>query len=272
LLQLFIFNVDLGQCIFVLPSSDRNYAALIDCGCDEKIVNFIQKSLPNNVLGSFTLTNYDEDHFSGICDLSSRVKIKTVCFSKNLTSDEIKKQKEKETEALRCLLNIKDKYTKPCPDWNPPYKKCCYSLEIEELNDPSINNLSQMVFLEYKDFTVCIPGDLETEGWEKIIKKPDVQNWLKKTRLFIASHHGRENGYYPGVFDYCKPERIIISDGSIKHGTQEDMSSIYAKHINGNGILFYDEHRKVLTTRNDGHITINIDNNSIEYSKLNINP
>ena len=111
---------------------------------------------------------------------------------------------------------------------------------------------------------MCVPGDLEQEGWKKILKKEGVIEKLKSTNVLIASHHGRENGYYPEVFNYCKPECIIISDGGIEYDTQKNMPSVYAQHVKY-GINFRGTSRRVLTTRKYGDLLINIDHFGTHY-------
>jgi len=71
--------------------------------------------------------------------------------------------------------------------------------------------------------------------------------------IFVASHHGRESGYCSEVFNFCRPDIILISDKSIVHETQ---NVNYAKHANGLSWNGTNEKRYVLTTRNDGSITI----------------
>ena len=74
---------------------------------------------------------------------------------------------------------------------------------------------------------------------------------LSRVNIFVASHHGRENGYNEEIFKYCSPP-IIISDESIKYDTQD---VDYRKH--SKGIPWDDGNtRYILTTRNDGMITI----------------
>lgn len=263
MLSLYIFNVGAGQCIFVYPYDDLNYCTLIDCGCDNSVLNFVKSRLPKvnnaNILGNLTLTNYDEDHFSGISAISQQsIKIKTICFAHNLECEEIRQLKTEETPNLKKILHLKKTYNHNVLNWNPPYKKHSYCLDKSDLEEYTTNNLSQMVFLEYGNFMMCVPGDLEQEGWEKILKKEGVIEKLKSTNVLIASHHGRENGYYPEVFNYCTPECIIISDDVIEYDTQKNMPSVYAQHVKY-GINFRETSRRVLTTRKDGDLLINID-------------
>lgn len=96
-----------------------------------------------------------------------------------------------------------------------------------------------------------------------MLTKLEVKNWLQKTNIFIASYHGRENGYHPEIFKYCRPYCIIFSDKSVIHDTQKNMAATYAKHVIEDGIEFTPTaggilNRKVLTTRNDGHILITV--------------
>lgn len=274
MLDVYVFNVGEGQCIFLYPyENNGEYCTLIDCGdtLTFRPVDVIKQLLPKNnegrpVLKSLILTNYDEDHFSGICDLNNKTKIQTINFSHNLTCNEIEGCKEQSTIALRSMLDLKKLYTADIIDWNPPYTKRCFALNKSDIQDPisgkwDTNNLSQLVFITHNGYTMCFPGDLEQKGWKTMLDKyPEVKQLLQQTKLFIASHHGRDDGYVEEVFNYCSPDCIIISDGPIQYGTQDHMAAKYANHIKGNGILFDGTLRKVLTTRCDGHILVRIDN------------
>ena len=80
--------------------------------------------------------------------------------------------------------------------------------------------------------------------------------------MLVASHHGRESGYTPEVFDYCKPEIVIISDESMQYDTQE---TNYSQHASGIP-TYLGGRRKVYTTRNDGKITLSASTQSRGYS------
>jgi len=245
---------------------------LIDCGHEDDfhpidhIIDLLPKENGKPVLGNLTLTNYDHDHFSGITYLVNKVKINTVNFPDNLTSDDLIYIKDDLTPALLAIIDIKNRYTGTAQGHTPPYKTIIFHLTVEELKNANVpvttNNLSQMVFIKYGGKVICLTGDLEKPSWELMLKKASVRQLLKETNIFFASHHGRRNGYCADVFEYCKPECIIISDKEIIHGTQESMSQIYAKHVFGNGIEFRSNNnvniRKVITTRSDGHVLINL--------------
>jgi len=262
--DLLIFDVELGQSIFVYPHSNPEYGMLVDCGNTpefEPIDFLIAKGyIKNNTLNNLTLTNYDQDHFSGLPYLRSKVAITSVCFAPNLTSSEVKGLKEKpHTEALEHTCHMKDTYIYPVPDYFVTEQ---FYLQKEHLEDYDTNNLSQVVFIEHNGSVICVSGDLEEQGWKTLLeKKPEIKIWLAKTNIFVASHHGRDNGYYPEIFSHCKPECIIISDKGIMHDTQKDMAAVYGNHVCGEGIVLNNDSvnkRKVLTTRDDGHIYIQL--------------
>ena len=100
-----------------------------------------------------------------------------------------------------------------------------------------------------------LPGDLEREGWLKLLEVPDVRSLLGRVRVFVASHHGRESGYCKEVFDYCTPNLIVMSDGAIEYDTQQ-MASTYGDFANGEtfNTATGPEFRKVVSTRKDGNL------------------
>jgi hypothetical protein len=271
-----IYNVKLGQCIGVLPHAQKEYAMMIDCGHDDDFhpIDDFGKYLPEAdskpsrpVLQTLTLTNYDHDHFSGLPNLHKSAQIISVLLPKNLSMAEIRDLKQESTEALNTLEHFRTNFNSGLTDYSPPFTYRLFSLTQNELIKAGIpietNHLSQMVFVEYGETTFCIPGDMENRSWELMLSKSNVQEWLQKTNILIAPHHGRENGYHKEIFKYCKPDCIILSDKPIVHETQKDMTALYASHVNGNGITYTPASgkvtlRKTLTTRNDGHILVTV--------------
>ncbi len=261
--DIFIFDVGLGQSIFVYPRSAPNYGMLIDCGHngDFHPIDFLlQKNfISNKILSNLTITNYDQDHFSGIDELRKKVGIQTVRLAKNLSSHEIKQLKDEITVQLDHVCSLKDTYTSPANYHMPPYEVRAFHLEKHHLDTYDTNNLSQVIFLKQHGTVVCISGDMEEKGWLAMLNThPEIKEWIKSTKVFIASHHGRSNGFCSDVFSLCRPECIIISDKGIIHDTQKDMASVYGKCVADPGINMNNRNRKVLTTRDDGHLWLQL--------------
>lgn len=55
---------------------------------------------------------------------------------------------------------------------------------------------------------VILTGDTEQDQWSAIDLRP-----LAKASVFLASHHGREDGFSANTMAVIRPQRIIISDG-----------------------------------------------------------
>lgn len=269
-LQIAIFNVGAGQSIFLYPTAQTDHAMLVDCGGEENgfsPVEFLASKdiLPKNEnghprLGNLAITNYDHDHFSWLPDLWQKINIWTVRFPKNITSEELKNNKDEITNALTHVCHIKDTYTGPADYFKPVYSVYSDHLSQDDLEgNINTNHLSQIMFIDFAGSRICITGDLERVAWGKMLLRQNIREYLNTTNILIAPHHGRESGYHEDIFTYCKPELIVISDKNIMHDTQGGMAQRYAGHVIGNGITFGESSRKVLTTRSDGHILIDFE-------------
>ena len=283
MMDIVIFNVELGQCIFFYPRNHAEYGLMVDCGNTPKFEpidkllewNLLPKKTNNNppkrILKNLTITNYDQDHFSGLPYLRSKVKIEIVVLPKNISSEEIRERKDEITKPIEEIIKLKDEYVWPTT-LDAPYTEDAFYLKQSDFPDEEIdtNKLSQIVFVTYNNTCICMPGDLTSPAWEKHLTNKMVQDKLKETQIFVASHHGREDGFNENIFKYCHPEVIILSDEDINYKTQEGQTQTYIAEVEGNGIVFNGNAtnlRKTLTTRNDGHLWIRIEENGTRTYK-----
>jgi beta-lactamase superfamily II metal-dependent hydrolase len=151
------------------------------------------------------------------------------------------------------MIDMAEKYTDPvtAPPVFPNTAFSCYYHDFPKFTDT--NNLSVVTFVHYLDFTIVFTGDIEKAGWLEHLKNPSFTADLAKVKVFVASHHGRENGYCSEVFKFCNPDIVVISDKEIVHETQKQQYQKHASGITWNG---GPGKRYVLTTRSDGMITI----------------
>lgn len=124
-----------------------------------------------------------------------------------------------------------------------------FSVEKDLGTNPNL--YSVVMFLSYGGNTLCFPGDAETATWEELLQQAAVRDWLRKTTILIAPHHGRESGWHDGLSQYCKPKLCIISDGGIEETSIADYYSELASGYDINGVA-----RKRLTTYTHGRIEI----------------
>lgn len=128
-----------------------------------------------------------------------------------------------------------------------------------------INNYSLVTFLKYKDFTFAYAGDLTSKGWESLIDQEGsaFTRMLQKTNFFEVAHHGRREGFNLIIFDYMKDLNLaFVSD---KQYQSTSITSTYSQYCKGWQVLnentgYYVDGRKVVTTRSDGRIRIEVDN------------
>ncbi len=233
---------------------------LIDCGHNEETGFRPSSYLPANGctgIERLVVSNYDEDHLSDLPDLRRRLPIQILHRNRSIDADELRRLKISGgplKPGLISLLDMIGTYTADVvdPPEFPGIEMAVFSNTYPSFRDT--NNLSLITFLHYRDIHIIFPGDLERPGWRALLQQPTFREHLSQVNLFVASHHGREGGYCADVFNLCNPELIVISDESIQFETQ---LVEYAQHAKG--IRWGDGRRYVLTTRNDGMITISRD-------------
>lgn len=252
-MRLTIHDVGHGQCISLVH--DNGNVMLWDCGQ----ASWAKPSvfLPENGIDTIHrlfITNYDEDHISDLPNLITRLNIELLHRNYSISSQELRNLKLQSgplTNAMKSLLQMIDIYTGGSPLLPPSFPEVEYNCFFNQYGTQffDTNNISIVTFLNCRGITFLIPGDIEIAGWKSLLQDQYFISNLRTVNIFIASHHGRENGYCPEVFNYCSPNVIVFSDSPIQYATQE-MANTYARHASG--IQFNGQHRSVLSTRNDG--------------------
>jgi len=252
-----LFDVRHGFCAYA--QAPNGTVTLFDCGHDEQTGFRPSVYLPSigiTTVHRFVVGNYDNDHVSDLTDLYKNINIARFFRNRSIsepTLRQLKLQGGPLSSGLDTVLNMHRDYIHPAPvvDYGG------VDLEIFHVDYPVLtdtNNLSVVSFLDYGPIHLVIPGDIEKKGWLELLKNPAFVNRLKTVNVFIASHHGRQNGYCEDVFAHCHPDIILISDKEMVHDTQDHE---YAKHASG--ILWNGsntDRRYVLTTRCDGNMRI----------------
>ena len=257
-----IFDVRHGFCAALM---DANYLALIDCGHDGSKTRPLEWLYKNGYrhINSLIISNFDQDHISDLKTLRDNFTVGALAVNPSVSSTvlrNIKKEGGPISSEMEILLKSMNN-----PElgsvYHVPHQTDKAYINLYWIYYPieaETNNLSLVTFIRYGTGNIIYPGDIEKRAWEIFLTSPAFVEELRITNVFIASHHGRENGYCENVFNYCVPEIVIISDQEKRYSTQEH--DLYSKHVR-RGLyvgksLFSMRTRKVLTTRNDGNITI----------------
>lgn len=258
-LQLAFLDVGHGDTIIISTIEDNiKRAIIIDCNDAIKTKNYILKN-EIKVVDYIVITHLHQDHYSGVNSLinsliENGIEIKNVCWEKDkyLRADEKQKSKYRLFTAQSHEYHITKgiNYVAKRFD-NKQYRRLDngtitgYKIQIVYPNsfianyfdDKNVNNTSAVVLLEYNNFKIILPGDLEGEGWYMLNTYMSDLN----CDVLKIPHHG---GYFPGgtntlslgqVIDYSIPKFAIISTGQnekYKHPSKETIEYLASKNIN----------------------------------------
>lgn len=252
-----IFDVAHGFCALLI--ADNNNLMLFDAGHNDETgfrPSSHLKAMRCTGIERFFITNYDNDHVSDLPNIRSLFPISILHCNKTVSPELLRGLKLEGgpiSSGLDSMIDMVATYTHPVP--TPPefpnIEWAVFHNDYPTFTDT--NNLSLVTFIHFDGMGIVIPGDLEKAGWLALLKNASFRDHLARVTIFIASHHGRENGYCEEVFALCKPSIVIISDDEIQYDTQDVDYSKHAYGIPFNGSA---EKRYVLTTRSDGMITI----------------
>lgn len=260
--ELKIFDVRHGFCAALIIDK---ILILIDCGHDAESFRPLEwlRDRGFNRIDVLIISNFDQDHISSMKYLVNHFAVSHIFRNCRITPEQLRQLKIRGgglSEEMNIVLRSISK-----PEYAPQrwvdLPIGTTSVQTYGTSYPyaaTTNDLSLVTFIRLGNSNIIIPGDLETTGWQLLLAIPEFVADLRKVTVFVASHHGRINGYCPEVFKFCSPEVVIISDKEKVHSTQDH--NRYEKHAKGiffGGKTILDSaFRKVLTTRKDGHLTI----------------
>lgn len=261
-MRLQIFDVEHGACS--LLTADNNTRLMIDCGHNATTgwrpgTYLNQQSI--GVLDMLAITNYDEDHASGAADLLDKVHVSWLLRNNSVSAATIRLLKRENgigSGIERLAHAIDHVFTGPAPGAPPMAEPVFQGLtrQVFYSSYPRFddeNNLSMAVFLKCHGTGVMFPGDLEKAGFVELLKNDAFKQALRETNVYIASHHGRENGCCEEIVPYlANAYYVVISDKGYQYDTQKTIP-FYSRIAKG-GPFGQEAVRKVLSTRCDGRI------------------
>lgn len=256
-MRIHVFDVEHGACAAI--ETPTGHLLMLDCGhnastgwrpSDWAADNFGRIDILN-------ITNVDEDHVSDLPNITQRCRPHYFSTNQNLSGRWILARKGEESGAgpgvRETARYIDEVFTGTPQTHDLGVERFKFSHGTDKFTD--FNNLSLVTFLFLGEFGIIFPGDLERDGWLEFLNNEQFRQCLSRTSIFVASHHGRDNGYEPAVFDLCSPYIVLMSDKATMYDTQET-AAVYGSHANG--LAVDNRIRKVLTTRNDGKLTIDV--------------
>lgn len=254
-MDLKIFDVEHGAC--ALLTCDDNTHMMIDCGHNSTTGWYpgsYLRAAGITKLDMLAITNYDEDHVSGLINLDANVYIDWLWRNplstrvlKSLKSEGMGRGIDQLCDMINHRFTGNDLST--LPHFSGITRRVFHN-QYPTFDDE--NNLSMVIYLECFGVGFLFPGDLERAGWLELIKLGAFRNALAATNVLVASHHGRESGCCDEAMNLCPNINVVvISDKGHEHETQQTLD-FYASYASGT--VFRGNRRRVLTTRHDGRI------------------
>jgi beta-lactamase superfamily II metal-dependent hydrolase len=270
---LYVWDVEHGACAMVqhVMGQHGGKLAMIDSGSTEvwRPSSYIRGGLGRTTLDYLFITNADQDHMSDLQGLwDAGITVPVMFRNPSYTGEQMREIKRQSGP----LSADAERYVAACSSFNlpvdEPFNTHMGGITATTFWNPypsfaATNDLSLVIFLKYGNFKILFPGDLEKAGWRALLQRPDFCAELRGTNILVASHHGRESGYCPDIFDYFTPSAVVISDKPIEHETQRTVPD-YRRVVRTQGVRVRStgKDRHVLTTRRDGWIKFTVDNDN----------
>lgn len=205
-----IIALDVGQGDSILIQKG-DYQILIDGGPDDKVIEKLGNFMPINdrEIEMVILTHPHADHLNGLLTVLDRYKVDQIRMTKKTHTSVAYKEfltKIKEKNILvktpqageNEVLSFGAKMIFLWPDQN---------FDVE--NEENLNNTSLVFRLDYYQTSALFPGDLETDGWQKIIAENKTE--ISDVSILKVAHHGSKNGTTKQMIEIIKPKYAIIS-------------------------------------------------------------
>ena len=261
-LKISVLNVGHGD--FISITSPHGEELIIDCGSGDKTGEIKPHKFLEKItkIHELQISHPHTDHFDDIINIANKNILSFRCPSLDKFGNDTIGWKKQDKEKLEKLKELKDSIASN--NEIVPFKNGFgHTVWPPTIIDPKRPNSASMITtVYYGSFKMLFGGDLQTDGWEELLKKDKFVNAIKGTTFFKVPHHGRESGCSEKLMEILKPtlRLCIISDKCLEKDNENTANTQWYSDRVDNGISFGDTERKVLTTRNDGSIHIHADN------------
>jgi beta-lactamase superfamily II metal-dependent hydrolase len=273
-MKVIVFDVEHGASAFI--RTPTNYGVLIDCGCTGEFspaLYLAEKELPTvqpwngRLLTKLIVTHPHDDHIGDVEAVKEKCPPALLLRQKYDWEDV--KTAEADYDNLDSYSEWQSSYnTTPAvwPEWGMTIESFMLTPEeaksIDEskyINNSSIVTIATFKGTEYQE-KFLFGGDMETAGWEALLKlRPRFKEAVKGVDFNSVSHHGHQSGFSEVL--YAAMGSPILNIVSI-HNYDEHIDDRYRQEAYAMGTTALDgtTTRRMLTTRRDGTITVNVNN------------
>lgn len=258
-----VWDVQLGLAIHIKAPNGKYLVVDMGTGNWESGNTSPLSTLRYKDIHYMIITHPHLDHIDDILNFDDNGP-SVLWIPKSITNDEVMEGvREVDKPKFKKYCEVIDRYNREISAWeNPiteqPFDGMTVVTYATSLCDKSnFNNFSPVTIVRLSGIKIVICGDNETASFENLMKKDGFTDDISNADVLVASHHGRETGYYKDFVEKVNPRLTIISDSSNTSTTAQtkytNASRGWDVHDRNTG---RDERRYCLTTRCDGNIEI----------------
>lgn len=281
--KIWVFDVDHGFMAFIRAPSRATLA--IDCGlaADFSPTIYVRENELDDSerearypISKLVVTHPHDDHIADIGRFAKCLKPR-IMRRQHYDWQEVEEESGGDYANLREWAKFQEEYSSPVndpPDWGAMNLTHWYLTpdEARALNESKfINNSSIITIVEIGSYKVTFPGDIERDGWLKMLERDDFCRALRGTEIFVTSHHGHSSGYVPEIYEVMGKPAFNLT--SIHRGDQ-NIEQAYSSPDRARGVTWNGETRYSLTTRKDGSCLVEVDESSngvVSFCDLGVN-
>lgn len=268
-MRVICWNVEHGNAAYINTPADKHIVLDLGSSAAFSPLQFLQQDWKIQRIDEVIITHPHADHITDIINFDA-LSPRVLSRPKHLTEQEIRKANRAEDKVLvDAYLSIHSRYSTPILKENNPELPennggvCFYTFKDTSTSRDNINNHCLVTVIDYLNCKILFPGDIEPAAWRLLLQRQDFISTIAGVDILIASHHGRNSGYCADIFQHFTPKLTVISDGRF---VDTSATSRYSAVSSGWTIHHRDkskvsEKRNCVTTRNDGHIDIEIGKN-----------
>lgn len=271
-LRIIIHDVGHGQAVHAFTPDGK--VVVIDLGTSANFSPLEWLAQSSKTIDSLIITHPHGDHIDEMLLIDELgINVRQLWRPKWLQKNDVYAANQASyTDKLDAYFDMSDRYSHSIKDGelvgNPKVTGGVTIKKFASKNcgTSNINNHSGVVVFEYLGVRIVVPGDNEPPSWKELLKQPEFVNMVSDSHVFMASHHGRESGYCPELFEalnHQAPRLCVISDGRVQ---DTDATQRYSYHAEGwqvgsRSSAQKNEERYCVTTRSDGAVEIEVGTN-----------
>jgi competence protein ComEC len=206
------FAVDKGNMTLIQFSNGVNM--LVDCRCSAgrpSPLQYLDQKI--RTLEFLVVTHPHQDHITGLKDVCDKFKPKYLwhngrCFKPDPVYDDWSYYEKLRTGGVSYCTPVEVRAGHTATVGDSKIRVVGPRVPHLEGTPDDENNNGIILSIETGKAKVVLTGDTESDQWDVTSLLP-----LADASVFLASHHGRQDGFSTLALGIIKPQHIIISDG-----------------------------------------------------------